>query len=48
MTEERLLEIKAVKEQIQTALAGKEFKNLNTGEKDMLIECMAKMLGLIS
>lgn len=48
MTNERLEEIKLVKVQIQTALADKQFKNLNSGEKDMLIECMAKMLGLIS
>lgn len=47
MTDERLAEIKAVKEQIQTTLAGKKFKNLNTGEINLLIETMAKMLCLI-
>lgn len=44
---ERLAEIQAVKTQIQAALIGKEFKNLSTGEKDLLIEAMAKILGLI-
>ncbi len=47
MTIERLNEIKTVQEDLAKALAGKPFKNLNTGEKDKLIEAMAKILGLI-
>ena len=47
MTTERLAEIKLVKETIQAALAKKNFKNLRTGEKDKLLEAMAKILGLI-
>ena len=47
MADERLTEIKAIKEQTQISLKEKPFKNLNTGEKDLLLETMAKMLGLI-
>ena len=47
MTNEKLLEIQAIKTQIQTKLANKPFQNLSTGEKDLLLETMAKILGLI-
>lgn len=47
MTTERLNEIKTVQEELNKALARKPFKNLNTREKDKLLEAMAKILGLI-
>ncbi len=47
MTTERLAEIKSVKETIQAALVKKKFKNLNSGQKDMLLEAVSKILGLI-
>ena len=47
MTQERLDEIKKIKEATQLALKGKKFKNLNTGDKDRLLETIAKILGLI-
>ena len=48
MTTERLNEIKTVQEDLNKALAGKPFKNLSTGQKDKLLEAMAKILGLIN
>lgn len=47
MTRDELNKLKAIKESTQTALNNKKFKNLNTGDKDKLLEAMAKMLGLI-
>ncbi len=47
MNTERLAEIKIVKETIQAALVKKKFKNLNSREKDMLLETISKILGLI-
>ena len=47
MTKKRLDEIALIKQTIQDAMKGKEFKNLNTGDKDLLLETMARMLGLI-
>jgi len=43
----RLEELKALKKSAHDKVKDKPFKNLSTGEKDMLIETMAKMLGLI-
>lgn len=47
MTKERLEEIKATKEAHKKLLKDKEFKNISTTEKWVLVETMAKMMGLI-
>lgn len=47
MDKERLDELKDIKEHIQQRIKGKPFKNLPTKDKDLLLEAMAKMLGLI-
>ena len=47
MDRERLEELKQIKEHIQKQMKGKPFKNLPTKDKDLLLETMAKMLGLI-
>ena len=45
MTDERLKELKAIKEKQQQK--AKPFKTTSTAEKWELVEAMAKMLGLI-
>ena len=45
--DEKLALVKTTRASIKTALGGKEFKNLNTAEKDMILEAVAKILGLI-
>lgn len=48
MTPKRLAEIQALKAEIQTAMKGKDFKNLSSSDKDRLLEAVCRMLGLIS
>lgn len=40
-------ELQQIKEHIKAQMKGKTFKNLATKDKDLLLEAMAKMLGLI-
>lgn len=47
MDKTRLEELKTLKKDIQTKLKGKKFGTLATKDKDLLLETMAKMLGLI-
>lgn len=47
ITQERLEEIRALKESTQEKLKGKKFGTLSTKDKDALLEIIAKMLGLI-
>jgi hypothetical protein len=48
MTAERLNEIKALKDSAQKKMKGKSFKNLSSSDKDLLLEAVCKLLGLIS
>lgn len=47
MKKERLEEIKNIKQTAKGKVKDKEFKKLSAAEKDMLLETMARMLGLI-
>lgn len=47
MTEDRLKELKTLKDSAQATTKDKEFKNLSSSEKDKLLETVCKMLGLI-
>ena len=48
MKKERLEELKNLKDSAKKKVKDKEFKKLSTTEKDMLLETMARMLGLIN
>lgn len=47
ITLERINEVKQAKMDTQDALKDKTFKDLTQEEKELLLETMAKMLGLI-
>ena len=47
MNDTRLKEIADIKKITQGKMQDKLFKNLNTGDKDLLLEAVCKLLGLI-
>ena len=47
MTKERLKKLAALKADIRAKLKGKAFGTLGPKDKDVLLEAIAKMLGLI-
>lgn len=47
MTREEFNKLAALKTDLKAKLEGKEFKNLSTKDKDLLLETIAKMLGLL-
>ena len=47
MKKEQLNAIKASKDDAKKLTAGKEFKKLSAKEKDMLLETLCKMFGLL-
>lgn len=47
MTSERMEAVRQAKIDTQNALKEKEYKDLNQEDKELLLETMAKILGLI-
>lgn len=47
MTEERLKQIKDLKQKAKEKVKAKPFKNMSAAEKNELLEIICKMLGII-
>lgn len=47
MTKKDLEKIQLLRSDLKVKLEGKEFKTLSTKDKDLLLEAIAKMLGLL-
>ncbi len=46
-TKQKLEQIQLLRSDLKAKLEGKEFKTLSTKDKDLLLETIAKMLGLL-